>query len=44
MRVVLGLGGGALVLLVTLAVLFTRFDAEASGPDQAAYRGSEPPA
>lgn len=44
MKALVGLGVAALALLVTLAFLFTRLDADASGPDQGEYRGSEPPA
>ena len=32
------------MLLMALVFLFTRLDAEPSGPDQGPYRGSEPPA
>jgi cytochrome oxidase Cu insertion factor (SCO1/SenC/PrrC family) len=44
MKAIVALGATSLVLLVVLAFLFTRLDADASGPDQGAYRGSEPPA
>jgi cytochrome oxidase Cu insertion factor (SCO1/SenC/PrrC family) len=44
MKAIVGLGATSLVLLVVLVFLFTRLDADASGPDQGAYRGSEPPA
>jgi len=44
MKAIVGLGVVWVALLVTLAFLYTRLDAGASGPDQGAYRGSEPPA
>jgi cytochrome oxidase Cu insertion factor (SCO1/SenC/PrrC family) len=44
MKAIIGLGVTAAGLLVALALLFTRIDAGASGPDQGVYRGSEPPA
>ena len=43
-RAIVGLGAVGLALLVALALLYSRMSAEASGPDQGAYRGSEPPA
>lgn len=44
MRAIVALAVTGLVLLVALGFLFTRLDEEVSGPDQGAYRGSEPPA
>jgi len=44
MRAIVGLAAAGVVLLGVLAFLFTRLDADASEPDQGAYRGSEPPA
>ncbi len=44
MKAIVGLSVVWVALLVTLAFLYTRLDAGASGPDQGAYRGSEPPA
>lgn len=44
MRALAGLGALGLALLIALPLLYTRLDAEASSPDQGAYRGSEPPA
>lgn len=44
MRAIVGLAAAGVFLLGVLAFLFTRLDADASGPDQGAYRGSEPPA
>ncbi len=44
MRAIIALGVTGVGLLVALAFLYTRLDAGASGPDQGAYRGSEPPA
>ncbi len=44
MRAIVGLAAAGVLLLGVLAFLFTRLDTEASGPDQGAYRGSEPPA
>ncbi len=44
MKAIVGLGVVWVALLVTLVFLYTRLDAGASGPDQGAYRGSEPPA
>ena len=43
MKPIIGLGAASLLLLGMLTFLFTRLDA-ASGPEQGAYRGSEPPA
>ena len=44
MKALIALGTVGIALLVGLALLYTRLDAEASAPDQGAYRGSEPPA
>ena len=44
MKAIVSLGAVGLALLVALAFLYSRMNAEASGPDQGAYRGSEPPA
>lgn len=44
MRAIVGLGVVGLALVVVLALLYPRLDADSSGPDQGAYRGSEPPA
>ncbi len=44
MKAIVGLAVTGVVLLGALAILYTRLEAEASGPDQGAYRGSEPPA
>ncbi len=44
MRAIIALGVSGVGLLVVLAFLYTRLDAEPSGVDQGAYRGSEPPA
>jgi len=44
MRAIIGLCLAGLVPLLVLAFVFTRLDAETSGPDQGLYRGSEPPA
>ena len=44
MRAIIGLAAAGIVLLMALGFLFTRLDAEPSGPDQGPYRGSEPPA
>lgn len=44
MRAIIALGVTGVGLLVALAFLYTRPDAEPSGVDQGAYRGSEPPA
>lgn len=44
MKAIIALGATGVGLLVVLAFLYTRLDAEPSGVDQGAYRGSEPPA
>lgn len=44
MKAILALGVTGVGLLVLLAFLYTRFNAEPAGVDQGAYRGSEPPA
>ncbi len=44
MKAIIALGVTGVGLLVVLAFLYTRLDAEPSGVDQGAYRGSEPPA
>ncbi len=44
MKAIISLGFVGVGLLVVLAFLYTRLDAEPAGVDQGAYRGSEPPA
>ncbi|MEJ7570240.1 MAG: SCO family protein [Gaiellaceae bacterium] len=44
MKAIVSLGFVGVGLLVVLAFLYTRLDAEPAGVDQGAYRGSEPPA
>lgn len=44
MKAIIALGATGVGLLVVLAFLYTRLNAEPDGVDQSAYRGSEPPA
>lgn len=44
MKAIIALGVTGVGLLVVLAFLYTRLNAEPAGVDQGAYRGSEPPA